>query len=211
MAPWAHALTLAAIAVLVVSGTAPGWAGVARVNPVEVVFMSLPAVVLVPLGRAGVGAVLRHHGALKSRIVIVGSGAVAASLARRLEHCPEITVAGFVDDEPHGADNLPCRRLGSIADLPSVCAEVGADRVIVAFSQSSPTWVVEILRRLAPTVRISVVPRLFELVTWQSQIEEIHGLTIMDVAPPQLGTVSRAVKRTLDIAAAPPCSWSSRH
>jgi exopolysaccharide biosynthesis polyprenyl glycosylphosphotransferase len=44
-----------------------------------------------------------------------------------------------------------------------------------------------------------VVPRLFELVTWQSHIEELHGLTVMDVAPPSLGPISRATKRSLDI------------
>ena len=94
-------------------------------------------------------------------------------------------LVGFVDDEPHATGRgLPCPWLGNITDLPRVCAEVGADRVIVAFSHSSPTWVVEMLRRLSPDVRVSVVPRLFELVTWQSRLEELHGLTVMDVAPP---------------------------
>jgi len=56
------------------------------------------------------------------------------------------------------------------------------------------------LRKLPPAVRISVVPRLVELATWQSQIDELHGLTVMDVAPPCLGPLSRATKRSLDIA-----------
>jgi exopolysaccharide biosynthesis polyprenyl glycosylphosphotransferase len=55
-------------------------------------------------------------------------------------------------------------------------------------------------RRLPATVRVSVVPRLFELVTWQSQLEELHGLTVMDIAPAHLSLYSRALKRALDIA-----------
>ena len=71
--------------------------------------------------------------------------------------------------------------------------------MLVAFSKSPPTWVTEVLRQLDAGVHISVVPRLFELVTWQSQMEELHGLTVMDIAPPRLGLLNRAAKRCLDI------------
>ena len=127
---------------------------------------------------------------------------MATSLAQRLGRCADIDLLGFVDDEPHLAPGTALQTcLGTIHDLPRMCTEMSVDRVLVAFSQSSPTWVVEMLRQLPGQVRISVVPRLFELVTWQSQIEELHGLTVMDVAPPQLGTLSRATKRSLDIVA----------
>ena len=36
----------------------------------------------------------------KSRVVIVGSGVVATSLARRMRRFPDIRLLGFVDDEP---------------------------------------------------------------------------------------------------------------
>jgi exopolysaccharide biosynthesis polyprenyl glycosylphosphotransferase len=199
--PQVHAFVFGAIGTLAVSSMAYRWLGTPRIGWAEVTFMSLLATVLVPSARGTLGFVLRHQQAFRSRVVIVGSGSIAASLARRLTQCSNAELVGFVDDEPHVTiDGPPCQWLGGIVDLPRVCAETGADRVIVAFSQSSPTWVVEMLRNLTPDVRISVVPRLFELVTWQSHIEEIHGLTVMDVAPPQLGLVSRAIKRTLDIA-----------
>lgn len=169
-----------------------GWA--------EVIFMSLPAVFLVPAGRAVASELLRRISGYRCRVVIVGSGTVAGSLVHRLQNYPDIELLGFVDDEPFPVGEVNSSSyLGTIVDLPRVCAETGANRVLVAFSQTSPTWVAEMLRRLPPEVRISVVPRLFELVTWQSQIEELHGLTVMDVAPPQLGLISRTVKRALDI------------
>jgi exopolysaccharide biosynthesis polyprenyl glycosylphosphotransferase len=123
-------------------------------------------------------------------------------LAQRLKRCADIELLGFVDDNPYpseaGSLGTP---LGTLFDLPQLCDERGVDRVLIAFSQSSPTLVVEMLRKLPPAVRISIVPRLFELVTWQSQVDELHGLTVLDVSPACLGPLSRATKRSLDIAA----------
>lgn len=197
--PLMHALAAGAIAALLLSVPASHWFGTHALGGLQVTLMTLPAAVLAPLGRAGVSAVARRLGSSESRVVIVGSGSVAESLARRLEHSPGTELLGFVDDEPYAPDRLPCRRLGRIADLPRVCAEVGADRVVIAFSKSSPPAVAEILRKLGPAIRISVVPRMFELLTWQSQVEEVAGLTLMDVAPPQLSVASHALKRGLDI------------
>ena len=135
------------------------------------------------------------------RVAIVGlvHGHVEGFLAD-LPHHADIELVGFVDDRPYLLPSGPLGEpLGTITDLPRICAQSGIDRVLVAFSQSSPAFVVEMLRRLPSNVRISVVPRLFELVTWQSHIEELHGLTVMDVAPPSLGPLSRATKRSLDI------------
>ena len=195
-----HALALGAVGSLAVSAGLHRVFNLPKLGWVEVVMMSLPATALMPLARAGVGQVMRRQGTLRSRVVIVGSGSVASSLAQRLKSCADVELVGFVDDRPHLLPSGPLGvPLGAITDLPRICTQAGVDRVLVAFSQSSPAWVVEMLRRLPSNVRISVVPRLFELVTWQSHIEELHGLTVMDVAPPSLGPISRATKRSLDI------------
>jgi exopolysaccharide biosynthesis polyprenyl glycosylphosphotransferase len=194
-----HALAVGAVGSLAVSAGLARIFGWPKLGWVEVLMMSLPATALMPLARAGVGQVMRRQGTLRSRVVIVGSGIVASSLAHRLKSCPDIELVGYVDDQPHLLPGHLGAPLGAMTDLPRICAQTGVDRVLVAFSQSSPSWVVEMLRRLPANVRISVVPRLFELVTWQSHIEELHGLTVMDVAPPSLGPISRASKRSLDI------------
>ena len=197
-----HALALGAVMTLAASATFHRFTSSPKIGWVEVLFMTVPATFVLPFTRAAISVGLRHRSTLRSRVVIVGSGSVATSLAQRLGRCPDIDLLGFVDDEPHLPPGAALHsRLGTIHDLPGICTAMSVDRVLVAFSQSSPTWVVEMLRQLPRQVRISVVPRLFELVTWQSQIEELHGLTVMDVAPPQLGTLSRATKRSLDIVA----------
>jgi len=196
-----HALALGAILTLLASSVVYRLSGWHKIGWVEVLFMSLPAAVILPLTRGATDLFLRRGGTHTARVVIVGSGSVASSLAQRLKRCAEIEFLGFVDDNPYPSGVGPLGpTLGTLFDLPQLCRERGVDRVLVAFSQSSPTLVVEMLRKLPPAVRISVVPRLYELVTWQSQIEELHGLTVLDVSPANLGPLSRATKRSLDIA-----------
>lgn len=200
--PRGHALALGAILTLALSAGIHRFTGFHKIGWVEALFMSLPATVLVPLGRWGARVASRGHSAYGSRVLILGSGAVAASLARRLSRCADIRLVGFVDNDPHQAQRtlLPAY-LGTLEDLPRLCEKTRVDRVLVAFSQSSPKGIADALRTLPPNVRISVVPRLFELVTWQSRIEELHGLTVMDIAPPCLDWFSRALKRGMDGAA----------
>jgi exopolysaccharide biosynthesis polyprenyl glycosylphosphotransferase len=199
--PRGHALALGAIMTLAVSAIAHRAAGFEKIGWVEVVFMTAPAVVLVPMGRGVLSLLLRSNDAQKSRVVIVGSGVVATSLARRMRRFPDVRLLGFVDDEPYlPRGELLSTYLGPIANLPAICRTKQVDRVLVAFSKSGPMSVTEMLRQLPSAVRISVVPRLFELVTWQSQMEELHGLTVMDIAPPRLGFLNRTAKRSLDIA-----------
>jgi len=192
-----HAIALGSILSLGMSALMHRWAGTPKLGWVEVLLMGGPALVLVPALRSGAALSLRSRGVVRSRLVVVGSGVVANSLARRLQRCPDIEVVGFVDDTPLAAP--PCPYLGAIVDLPAVCEREGADRVLVAFSSASQEQLIEVLRRLPAKMSISVVPRLFELVTWQSQVEELHGLTVMDVAPRRLGPLSRATKRSVDL------------
>jgi exopolysaccharide biosynthesis polyprenyl glycosylphosphotransferase len=196
-----HALALGAILTLLASSVAYRLTDWPKIGWVQVLFMSLPAAAILPLTRGATELVLRRGGTNTSRVVIVGSGSVATSLAQRLKRCADIELLGFVDDNPYPSQAGPLGTpLGTLFDLPQLCDERGVDRVLVAFSQSSPTLVVEMLRKLPPAVRISIVPRLYELVTWQSQVDELHGLTVIDVSPACLGPLSRATKRSLDIA-----------
>ena len=74
--------------------------------------------------------------------------------------------------------------------------------MLVTFSRSHPSDTVEKLRHLHGAVPISVVPRYFELMSYRSQVDEIDGLPMIDVAPRRLGPGSRFVKRSLDVVGA---------
>jgi hypothetical protein len=134
---------------------------------------------------------------------LVGSGVVADSVASRLATVEDIELLGYVDDpggfSDAGRGGAGIGRLGSVAALPSLCDGLDADRVLVAFGPTAEPALADTLRQLPPDVQISVVPRLFDLLTWRSEVDELHGLPMMDVAPPVLSTAGRVTKRAVDL------------
>jgi FlaA1/EpsC-like NDP-sugar epimerase len=132
------------------------------------------------------------------RVLIVGTGRVAARVEARLRRCSDVSVVGVVDDDPRDASAV----LGVQAELPDLCARYGVDAVVVAFSRRPAHETLESLRGLDSGVSVWVVPRLYELMSWRSAIEELHGIPLLDVAPAQVGTAARAGKRILDVVVA---------
>lgn len=193
--PWVVARCLPTAA-LVALGTEAVLFGGDRTTLTAAVAMTAPAVFLVPSGRR---LVIRAFGSpTVTRILVVGTGPVADRLTARLGRCPDTHLVGAVDDRPVGGHPV----LGGLADLPRLCAEYDVDRIIVAFTHSPDAVTLERLRRLGGQVPISVIPRLFELHSWRSEIEELHGLPLLHVPPASLGLGARLAKRTLDLVLA---------
>jgi exopolysaccharide biosynthesis polyprenyl glycosylphosphotransferase len=160
------------------------------------VAMTLPAVVLIPLGRS---LFTRLFGSrAMTRILVVGSGAVADRLIARLERCSDTFVVGQVDDDDRARRPL----LGGMADLTELCRDHKVDRIIVAFSDRPDWQTLELLRRLDGQVPVTVVPRMFELLSWRSEVEELFGLPLLHVPPASLTLGARCTKRILDLSLA---------
>jgi exopolysaccharide biosynthesis polyprenyl glycosylphosphotransferase len=112
-------------------------------------------------------------------------------------------IVGCVDDGTaihSGPESAP--RLGRLNDLTGVVRAYNVDHVVVAFSPAAGSTLANLLRSLADDVRISVVPRLFDLLTVRSHVDDLHGMPVVDVAPPSLGPADRFAKRAIDIAVA---------
>jgi len=136
--------------------------------------------------------------------LVVGSGQVAAVVLQRLTNVDGMQVVGCVDDEfVGGSGNRPSQTplLGTLDDLPRIVSEHNVDHIIVAFSPATGAKLAGLLRSLADHVQISVVPRLFDLLTVRSHVDDLHGLPVVDVAPAALGPADRFAKRGLDIVA----------
>ncbi len=142
-------------------------------------------------GRGAVRTVVRRRPALRQRVVVVGDGATARLVERKLRRHPEygIDLVRVVPDADVG-------RLGRI-----VAAEQ-ADRVIVASEVASRELfdAVEALGN-AP-VHIDVVPAMPAIVGTGGDIHTVEGLPLIDLRPIGLSRTSRAVKRVVDIAGA---------
>jgi exopolysaccharide biosynthesis polyprenyl glycosylphosphotransferase len=203
----AHALVAGGAAALVASHLIHRhWASVPRLSLTGIVLLTLPCTVTVLTARVLGSSFLTIRGVIRSRVLILGSGVVATSVARRLSAYDDIQLLGLVDEqdpEPYALRSTPAiPRLGGISDLPGLCARLDVDRVIVAFSATAAPDLADTLRDLPSSVQISVVPRLFDLVTWRSQMDELHGLPVMDVAPPLSRPLHRGLKRALDLLVA---------
>jgi exopolysaccharide biosynthesis polyprenyl glycosylphosphotransferase len=159
------------------------------------VAMTLPAVALVPFGRR---LVVKMFDPTVSRILVIGTGPISDRLTSRLQRCPDTLVVGHVDDDVAPGTEI----LGSLADLPTVCAAHEIDRVIVGFPNTSDAIVLEALRQLQGRVPVSEIPRYFELHNWRSEAEELHGLTLMHLPTASLGASARIMKRMIDVTLA---------
>jgi len=148
---------------------------------------------------------LAHHaaplgaGRRSRRVLIVGSGLVAARVTEQFNDSGGVEVIGFVDDDP--MDPAGC--LGKLRDLTFVCERERVDHVVVAFSRSQPEDMIEALRPMQGRVAITVVPRLFDVLPATANLHDLgSGLTGISVAPMSFGWGSRVAKRTIDLAGA---------
>ena len=74
-------------------------------------------------------------------------------------------------------------------------------RVVVCFSRTHPERTTEMLKGPGRTGGVSIVPRYYELVTSRSHVEDLSGLTMLDIAPASMTAGSRFLKRSFDIVA----------
>jgi len=157
-----------------------------------------PAFILVPTIRRGVAALSPLHQKSDSRVIVVGAGRVADRLVMRMRRSRGITVVGLVDDDPPPSTEV----IGGLADLPRICVEHDVDRVLVAFSRTPLPVHLEQLRCLRQDVVVSIVPRLYEMVTCGATLDDFLGIPVIHADPSRGGAAAVVGKRILDIAVA---------
>lgn len=166
-------------------------------RPEYVVAGAAACIVILPVSRALTLAAFCSGGARKVRVLVVGTGTIAADVAGRLSRSRIVEFAGFVDDRPVPGQHV----LGPLGELSGICKRLGIHRVVVAFSSAHPVVVGAALRRLPDSVAIDVVPRYFDLTGWQAWVGDLDGLTVLSLGdhPTRAG---HAMKRTVDVLGA---------
>ena len=159
------------------------------------VAMTLPAVALVPSGRYMVSRAL---GSWVTRVIVVGSGQLSDRLISRLQRCPDMLVIGRVDEFPEPGVAV----LGSVSELPSICAQHKVERVILASPMADEVVLLEALRCIQGKVPISEISQFFELHNWRSESEELQGLTLFHLPPSSMSRSARLTKRLMDFTLA---------
>ncbi len=197
-----HAVLLSSLLVFAVSPRLHQFVGLPLIGLGEAFLIGVSAMVTVPAARVVARSALRPSGG-RSKVLVVGSGYIADVVVQRLKSVNGMDIVGCVDDGtamPSSPDGPP--RLGRLNDLSTVVRYHNVDHVVVAFSPTAGSTLASLLRSLAGDVRISVVPRLFDLLTIRSHVDDLQGMPVVDVAPPALGPADRFAKRAIDLLVA---------
>jgi exopolysaccharide biosynthesis polyprenyl glycosylphosphotransferase len=143
--------------------------------------------------------------AFQQRVLIVGSGVVAARLVERLRAHDEVSLSpiGFLDDDPAGVEVLGVPWLGEVRSLPDLVDDAAVDRVMIAFSRVGHDELLRCIRVCRDAgVAVDVVPRLFEFIDSAPTVDQIGGLPLLSIDVHALSPVAQLAKRALDVAGA---------
>jgi exopolysaccharide biosynthesis polyprenyl glycosylphosphotransferase len=157
----------------------------------------------------------RRDGIIGHSALIIGAGAVGRQFADRLLQRPEFGLrpVAFLDDDPlevgvEGSPSIPIigsqptERAGTQffgSGLEEALEEFQVSHVVVSFSTSSHQAELDLLRRCQSRgVTVSVLPRLFEGVTDDLELERIGGIPIVSVRPSDPKGWQYAVKYASD-------------
>ena len=183
-------------------------------------FSQAAAAVLWPLlllslvsSRATVRAIMRRA-IDPERCVVIGNAAAAESLKRSFGRGTAINAAvlGRIpirygrrhgEDPPGVAVPSSVPFLGDLQDLSDILSIHAVDRVLVAPGAGVTDELLEVIRAVkALGIRVSIVPRLFEVVGSSAAFDDVEGTTLLGIRRYGLGRSSWRMKRTVDIAVA---------
>ncbi|HWY89922.1 MAG TPA: sugar transferase [Solirubrobacteraceae bacterium] len=170
----------------------------------ELLFLWLALFVLLLLARAAARA-LALRVAPVERCLFIGDASAAKTICSKLTGHGGVkaeVVAQLNADEVAfwTADALSADRLLEIRDLAH---SLDVHRAIIAPGRTDSGEMLDLVRTLkAVGVRVSVLPRVLEVVGSSVEFDDLHGVTVMGVRRFELTRSSAAVKRAFDILGA---------
>ena len=139
------------------------------------------------------------------RCLIVGSGPVASAVARKIGSHPEYgaTVIGFADSSRASDGNHRHGRVFALeraTDIEGICRRHEVERVILGFSSFSPEEQLELIQTSKLLdLKVSVVPRLFEMTGPAVEVDEVEGMTLLGLRGFARTRSSLFLKRAIDV------------
>ena len=137
------------------------------------------------------------------RCVLVGDASAAEWLTRKLQQTRAIEseVVGRVPLEPEagtGQEDIPV--VGSLPTLGLVLARLEVDRVVIIPGPADQDMLLDTIRLVKTLgVKVSVLPRLFEVVGSSVEFDNVDGVTLLGVRRFGMTRSSRLLKRGMDV------------
>jgi exopolysaccharide biosynthesis polyprenyl glycosylphosphotransferase len=135
----------------------------------------------------------------KRRVLIVGTGYIAAEVATRIRTYAwtGLELIGFLSEVDRAAV------LGSLTAAQSIVSQQHIDEILIALPLRAHQEMIDLiasLQQLAVSVR--VVPDLFDLAFARTAIEDLDGIPIVSLRDPAITPFRRAIKRVFDLIVA---------
>jgi exopolysaccharide biosynthesis polyprenyl glycosylphosphotransferase len=138
------------------------------------------------------------------RCLVLGSALDTEQTTRELATSPGVK-ADVLGRLAFRADEAARRRsdvLGDVRSLGEMITRHSVERVIIAPDSHDPEEILEVIRLVkALGVKVSVLPRLLEVVGSSSTFDEVGGITLLGVRQYGLSKSSQFLKRTMDLVA----------
>lgn len=154
------------------------------------------------VGRCAARAVSRRL-TPPERCLVIGNSRIARRMQAKLEgrgtlHAKVVGHVPLSALEPNSAHGQL-----SADDLAALVDDLQIERIVLAPDQTDGDEVFEVVRlATALNIKISIVPRLLEVVGSSMEFDDIEGTTLLSVRRPRLGRSSRLVKRAMDVLGA---------
>jgi exopolysaccharide biosynthesis polyprenyl glycosylphosphotransferase len=137
------------------------------------------------------------------RCVVIGDAASAAHIAHKVAsgHAVHASVLGHVvlERQAAGGGPVPVPMLGTIDTLGFVLVEHRVDRAIIAPDYAHPDDILDAIRFVRSLgVKVSILPRLFEVVGSSVAFDDVDGTMLLGVRAHGLSRSSRLLKHAFD-------------
>lgn len=120
------------------------------------------------------------------RVIIVGAGDAGETLAREIEHRPQLgmKVVAFVDDQraKWGSHIRGIQVYGPIGNVATIADELGADEALIAIPSASGKRMREIIHHLAAAdLRFKTIPGIDHLVSGKVHVSQLRPVNVEDL------------------------------
>jgi exopolysaccharide biosynthesis polyprenyl glycosylphosphotransferase len=179
-----------------------------RLDFAEILLFGTAVIALVTLARFAVRSVAGRLIGVEHAL-LVGTGDLGQTLVGKLAAHPEyrLSVIGSLSpaeaSSPH--DNRPVPALGTLEQLEQVADLHDVTRVVFSARDIEESELERMLRDCRSlSLKVSVLPRLADVLGPAVEIDDVEGVTVLGVNPPWLPRSSRAIKRAMDLMIATP-------
>jgi exopolysaccharide biosynthesis polyprenyl glycosylphosphotransferase len=152
--------------------------------------------------------ILALKAASPERCLFIGDRQAAKTIRSKLcdHHGMKAELVADIDPGDHSAwsawstDAFSASRVGEVRDL---ARSLDVQRAIIAPDRVEPERMLDLVCTLeAVGVKVSVLPRLLEVVGSSVEFDDLHGVTVMGIKRFALSRSSTTVKRAFDLAGA---------